>query len=160
MVETPADADVDVEADADADSGATDASLALDDLNDPAVSTDGEGDDDRPPIACTLTTREADERADWIESTLLPHLVAVEEREDGFSLVLDRTADAVGAAAELAWKESHCCAWATFEVEFPPDDGTVRWNARSDRADGAAFFDEGLRRLRREVEDLPAPNSG
>lgn len=116
--------------------------------NDPA-------DGDFPEIACTLTSAQMEQRKEWVEENLLPHLNAIEKHDDGFSIVFDRNPEAYAAVAEVAWKESQCCAWATFDVELPPGDGPIRWNARSSRAEGAAYFAEGLRETLQEFDGVP-----
>lgn len=82
----------------------------------------------------------------------------VEEREDGFTIAVDRSRSAYAAVTELAWKEAQCCAWATFEVELPPGDGVVKWNARSGREEGVAFFDEHLWETLRRFENVLSPD--
>lgn len=99
---------------------------------------------DEPPIACTLTGEAMDDRSEWIDEHLGPTMRAVEDHDDGFTFVLDRDPETYAAATELAWMESSCCAWATVEVALPPGGDTIRWIARSERAEGRAYFDEAL----------------
>lgn len=119
--------------------------------------TDVRGDGELPEIACTLTEDEVERRREWIQADLVPHLKRIEERDDGFSFVFDRTPAAYEAVTTLAWNESRCCSWATFEVELPPGDGPIRWNACSDRTEGPEFFGEALQETLRELEDVPTP---
>lgn len=100
--------------------------------------------DVREEITCTLTDGGMDERLAWAEANLVPHLDRVETRSDGFSMVFDRTPAAYTAVSEMAWKESQCCSWATFAVELPDDEETVRWNARATSEEGLSFFLDSL----------------
>lgn len=111
---------------------------------------------DLPEITCTLTDEEADQRLDWVEEHLVPHLDAIEEREDGYTFVFDRNPEAYTAVAEVAWKESQCCAWATFEVELPPGDGPIKWHERSERDEGSELFGDALQDIRQELDGVPA----
>lgn len=113
--------------------------------------------DKLPAITCSLSETEAKQREQWARENLLPHLDAIEEREDGYSFVFDRNEEAYAAVTEAAWKESQCCAWATFEVELPPGDGPIRWHERSDREAGSEFFGEALKDTLRTFSDAPTP---
>lgn len=112
-------------------------------------------DGDLPAITCTLTTERTARRRDWVEEHLLPHLEDIRKHDDGFSFIFDRTPEVYAAVTELSWKESHCCAWATFDVELPPGDGPIRWNARSERTDGVEYFDEALRETLELFDETP-----
>jgi hypothetical protein len=105
-----------------------------------------------PEIGCTLTTDRAERRTEWVEENLLPHLRSVEEREDGFTFAFERSEDAYAAVSEVAWKESQCCSWATFEVELPPGDAPIRWHERAEREDGTELFGDALEEMRKELE--------
>ena len=115
-------------------------------------------DGDRPAVACTLTGERRARRGEWIREALVPHLTAVEDRDDGVSLVFDRSAESHAAAAELARRESRCCSWAAFAVELPPGGDVVEWRARSEREAGVEFLREGLREALSAFEDAPDPN--
>ena len=116
------------------------------------ATTDGEF----PAVTCTLTGEQVERRKDWVAEHLLPHLSAVEEREDGYTFVFDRNPGAYEAVAEVAWKESQCCAWATFEVELPPGDGPIRWHERADRAGGKTLFGDAISEFAAEFETVEA----
>ncbi len=73
----------------------------------------------------------------------------VEELDGGFSFVLDRSPEVCSSIANLAWKASRCCSWATFEVELPPGEETIPWTARSERET-----------VRRSSPPRCGPNSG
>lgn len=109
-----------------------------------------------PEISCTLTDEEAEQRLEWVSDNLIPHLSAIEERDDGFTFVFDRTPEAYAAVAEVAWKESQCCAWATFEVELPPGDGPIKWHERSDRDEGAELFGDALQDINEKLDGVPS----
>ncbi|WP_396612140.1 hypothetical protein ACH9L7_02310 [Haloferax sp. S1W] len=113
---------------------------------------------DLPEVSCSLTADEVAQRKQWIEANLLPHLVDIEARPDGFSFVFDRNPDAYAAATELSWKEAQCCAWATFEVELPPDENSVRWNTRSAHDSGVELFSDELQEMVREYDEVPPVN--
>lgn len=132
----------------DDDSSVDDGSAADPTVRDP---TDG----DLPEIDCTLSGAGEERRLAWVREHLLPHLEAVEETEDGFAAVFERSPETYAAVAELAWKESHCCAFATFEVALPPGDGPITWRGRSDRDEGAAFFGDALGETLATMEGAP-----
>jgi len=100
-----------------------------------------------PGHPCSLTPEQAERRREWSKANLRPHLVTIEEHDNGFSLVFERTAEAYAAVTEAAWKESQCCSWATFEVELPPNDDPIEWHECSDRASETAFFGDALREV-------------
>jgi hypothetical protein len=87
-----------------------------------------------------------------VEENLLPHLLGIEEREDGFTFAFERNADAYAAVSEVAWKESQCCSWATFEVELPPGDAPIRWHERAEQGAGTELFGDALEAMREELE--------
>jgi hypothetical protein len=108
---------------------------------------------DLQEVTCTLTTEQTDQRRKWVEENLLPHLETIEEHEDGFSFVFDRNPEAYTAVAEVAWKETQCCSWATFKIELPPGDDPLKWNIRSDRKEDVDFFREKFQETLQEFED-------
>jgi hypothetical protein len=111
---------------------------------------------DLPEITCTLTDEEADQRLNWVADNLIPHLSAIEEHEDGYTHVFDRNPEAYVAVAEIAWKESQCCAWATFQMELPPGNDPIKWHERSDRDKGSELFGDALQDIRQELDGVPA----
>ncbi|WP_266083234.1 hypothetical protein [Haladaptatus caseinilyticus] len=115
-------------------------------------SIDGE----LPEITCTLTPDQTDQRMEWVEGSLLPHLESIQETEDGFTFVFDRRPEAYAAVASASWKESQCCAWATFDVELPMSDDSIKWHVRSDRTDGLEFFREALQETLQQFENAPS----
>ncbi|WP_231187523.1 hypothetical protein [Haladaptatus sp. DYF46] len=108
---------------------------------------------DLQEITCRFTEEQTDQRRKWVEENLLPHLETIEEHEDGFSFVFDRNPEAYTAVTEVAWKETQCCSWATFEIELPPSDDSLKWNIRSDRKEGVDFFREKFQETLQEFED-------
>ena len=117
-----------------------------------ADPTDG----DLPEVTCTLTDEEAEQRLAWVGDNLVPYLDAIEEHDDGFTFVFDRTPEAYAAVAEISWKESQCCAWATFEIELPPGDSPIKWHERSDRDEGAELFGDAFQDIREELDGVPS----
>jgi hypothetical protein len=115
-------------------------------------SIDGE----LPEITCTLTPDQPDQRMEWVEESLLPHLESIQETEDGFTFVFDRCPEAYVAVANASWKESQCCAWATFDIELPMGDDSIKWHVRSDRTDGLEFFREALHETLQKFENTPS----
>lgn len=113
-------------------------------------------DGDSTEITCTLTPDQTEQRMAWVKENLLPHLESIQEHEDGFTFVFDRSPEAYAAVAKASWKESHCCAWATFDVELPMGDDSIKWNVRSDRTDGLEFFSEALQETLQKFENAPS----
>ncbi len=95
---------------------------------------------DGETIACTLTETEAEKRAAWIRSEMVPHLEAIERREGGASGDGDGTSshdesdaeetsggytlvfaeEALEAVMRFARHEHWCCSFAHFEVHVTP----------------------------------------
>lgn len=101
---------------------------------------------DGETVACTLTGDEAEKRAAWIRSELVPHLEAIERREGGASgdgeTAVDSAAssadgsdddeeakggytlvfaeEALEAVMRFARHEHWCCSFAHFEVHVTP----------------------------------------
>lgn len=106
------------------------------------------GEDGRAPeVRCSLSADDAETRLAWVESEVLPHLVAVRHRDDGFTAEFERSPEAFHIVANLAWKESRCCPWATFEIEVPPRDAPIAWRGRTDRAHGLDLFETAIENL-------------
>ena len=49
-------------------------------------------------------------------------------------------------------------SWATFEIELPPGDGPLKWNARFERKEDMDFFEEKLQETFQEFEDEATGN--
>ncbi len=109
-----------------------------------------------PEITCTLTDEEADQRVEWVADALVPHLDAIEHHDDGYTFVFERSPEAYAAVTEAAWKESQCCAWATFQIELPPGEGPIKWHERSERDEGSELFGDALEEIREELDGIPA----
>lgn len=78
--------------------------------------------EDRTPIACTLTTKQAASQLDeWGE--LRSKASAVEEVDGGYRVTLPASADAV--ARDLAAREAQCCAFLTLDVTSSDDSVVV-----------------------------------
>ncbi|WP_227377148.1 hypothetical protein [Haladaptatus halobius] len=112
--------------------------------------------EDLTEITCTLTPDQTEQQIEWVEESLFPHLKSIQEHENGFTFVFDRSLEAYAAVTKASWKESHCCAWATFDVELPMGDDSIKWNVRSDRTDGLEFFSEALQETLQKFENAPS----
>jgi hypothetical protein len=73
-------------------------------------------------VQCTLTEREAAERADWVEEEFLPHLEGIKELDDGYVFVFPDTDDALQAVL----LESRCCSDQGYTLEVPADGTDIR----------------------------------
>ena len=88
---------------------------------------------------------------------ILVHLKSIEKHRDGVSATFERDRKAYTAAVDLAWKESQCCTWATFGVELPPGDDSVKWHVHSDREKGAELVHTALEEALRRFHDGSPP---
>ncbi len=113
------------------------------------------GDGSLPNVSCTLTAEEAQSREAWLEDNLLPHLTNVAKHDRGYTFVFERSPEVYSSVAEIAWKESQCCSWATFQVELPPGDDPIKWHERSDREEGMALFGDALADLSQRDDAVP-----
>lgn len=77
-------------------------------------------------VQCTLTEREAVERADWVEEEFLPHLEGVEELDDGYVFVFPDTDDALQTVLSAVLLESRCCSDQGYTLEVPADGTNIR----------------------------------
>ena len=77
-------------------------------------------------VRCTLTEREAVERADWVEEEFLPRLDGVEELDDGYVFGFPDTDDALQAAVSAVLLESRCCSDQGYALEVPADGNDIR----------------------------------
>lgn len=93
--------------------------------DDDAIREDHDTDAVIEAVECTLTEAEAAPRRDWVEAEFLPHLSAVEERDDGYVFTFPRTDEALEAAATAVLLESRCCAEQDYTLDVPAD-GDVR----------------------------------
>lgn len=94
------------------------------------------------PVACSLDATGQAQREQWLKETITPALRRIERTPDGFTAVFDRTEEAYQALSTLAWKESRCCRWATFEVSVPAEADSIRWRAHTTDESGVALFHE------------------
>lgn len=77
-------------------------------------------------VSCALNESEAEERADWVETELLPHLTTAEAIEDGYVLVFPKTDAALEAVVTAVVLESRCCSDNSFTLEVPADGDEIR----------------------------------
>lgn len=77
------------------------------------------GQDEKPPIACTLAGDDFAERTAWIRQLAKDHLTSV--RRSPLSLELTYAAAAAPKVREMVTKEQACCAFMTFDLRQAAD---------------------------------------
>jgi hypothetical protein len=82
-----------------------------------ATSTD---EDDRPPVACTLTEDRAEARAEWMREDLLPAFDGAETHENGVTARFDGADETLAAVARFVREEKECCAFADYTIAVSP----------------------------------------
>ena len=81
--------------------------------------------DSDPPVACTLTDAEEDERPDEARATMTDTFARAEEQRDGYTLYFEETDEPLAAVAEFTSNELECCSFAEYTIEVsPPYDET------------------------------------
>lgn len=81
--------------------------------------------DSDPPIACTLTDAENDERPDEVRATMTDAFARAEELRDGYTLYFEGTDEVLTAVAEFTSNELECCSFAEYTIEvWPPYEET------------------------------------
>lgn len=126
-----------------------------DDTTDQGTTTDTTA---LPDGHCGLTPDQMEARREWVEANLSPYLTRVDEHDQGFTLVFDRTPEAYTAVTEVAWKESQCCGWATFEIELAPGNESIRWHEHAEHPDQQEFFGEALGEILGARAELSSEN--
>lgn len=76
--------------------------------------------DSNPPVACTLTEAEDEERPDQVESVMISTYIGAEERRDGYTLRFEGTDEALLATAEFISNELVCCSFAEYSLQVSP----------------------------------------
>lgn len=89
-------------------------------------TADDTGRSDEPTVACTLSGEAREQRNEWFETELLPHLEAVEELDDGYEMAFDGTREVIETVAEAVAKEAECCSFAHYRVDYGPPYDAVR----------------------------------
>ena len=78
------------------------------------------GDDQSPPIACSLQADELGQRIDEWRSLVRTHVSSLDVTETSVRLTLDDSDDALVAAASLGGREKACCPFFDVAVELGP----------------------------------------
>lgn len=100
-------------------------------------------DDSTPPVACTLTEGQDEERYDEIRPTLEARYTGAAELADGYSLRFAGVEETVPALARFVSLERQCCAFADYEIAVAPPYEETR--LRITGPEGTkAMFGEGL----------------
>jgi hypothetical protein len=76
--------------------------------------------DSNPPVACTLTDAENDERPDDVRATMTDTFARAEELRDGYRLYFEGTHEPLAAVAEFTSNELECCSFAEYSTEVSP----------------------------------------
>lgn len=100
-------------------------------------------DDSTPPVACTLTEGQDEERYDEIRPTLVSRYRDAAELTDGYRLRFAGVAGTAVALARFVSLERECCAFADYEIAVSPPYEETR--LRITGPEGTkALFGEGL----------------
>lgn len=75
---------------------------------------------DTPPVACTLTPEQLDNRPKAIRETLAARYAGANEVDDGVTIRFEGTDDALVAASQFAANELQCCSFAEYRIETSP----------------------------------------
>jgi hypothetical protein len=81
--------------------------------------------DDRPSIACSLSTPEKRARAREVRESLTADVRRVEETPDGFRAIVERGEAELQRLARFVALESDCCSFLTFLIEVEPSRDTL-----------------------------------
>lgn len=73
-----------------------------------------------PPVACTLTSSEVQERAANLRSVLSSAYTTAEEQPDGYTVVFDGSSSILPAVATFVSNELQCCSFADYEISLSP----------------------------------------
>lgn len=84
-------------------------------------TTGADGAATTPDVVCTLDESTRERRRAEMESSFLPLVTDTRELADGYAFTLSDTPEAIRRAADFVAKEAGCCAFATYELEVPPD---------------------------------------
>jgi hypothetical protein len=76
--------------------------------------------DSDPPVACTLTDAEKDERPDEVRATMTDAFARAEELRDGYTLYFEGTDEALSAVAKFTSNELECCSFAEYSIAVTP----------------------------------------
>ena len=108
--------------------------------------------DSDPPVACTLTDAEKDERPDEVRATMTDAFVRAEELRDGYTLYFEGTDEPLAAVAEFTSNELECCSFAEYSIEVSPPYEETRFTVTGP-AGAKKLLGEGL------IEELEGEDS-
>jgi len=99
--------------------------------------------DSEPPVACTLTEAEYEDRPDEVRATMTDTFARAEELPDGYTLYFEGTEEPLSAVAEFTSNELECCSFAEYSIEVSPPYDETRFTVTG--PDGAKeLLGEGL----------------
>ena len=99
--------------------------------------------DSEPPVACTLTEAEYEDRPEEVRATMIDTFARAEELRDGYTLYFEGTDDPLAAVAEFTSNELECCSFAEYSIEVSPPYDETRFTVTG--PDGAKeLLGEGL----------------
>lgn len=73
-----------------------------------------------PPVACTLTDEQNEQRITQVRSALISHYVRAEKLDGGYTLRFDGTDAALLAVASFTVNELQCCSFAKYTIDVSP----------------------------------------
>jgi len=76
--------------------------------------------DPDPPVACTLTDAEYEDRPDDVRATMTDAFARSEELRDGYTLYFEGTDEPLAAVAAFMSNELECCSFAEYTIEVSP----------------------------------------
>lgn len=104
-------------------------------------------DDPRPPVACTIDEDRAEERADWMQSSLIPAYAGAEELDDGVTVRFSGVDDTLPDVARFVDEEKECCAFADYRIEVSPPYEETRLTITGPEGTREMFAEEFVGRL-------------
>jgi hypothetical protein len=108
--------------------------------------------DTDPPVACTLSSAEKDERPDEVRAIMTGAFDSAEELRDGYTLYFEGTDEPLAAVAAFTSNELECCSFAEYTIEVSPPYEETRFTVTG--PDGAKeLLGEGL------IEELEGEDS-
>lgn len=122
-------------------------------MSDRSSTTDdaqADADDDRPPVACTITRDRAEERHDWMAEELVPAYEGFEEHDDGVTVRFAGVTDTLRHVARFVDEERQCCAFADYRIEVSPPYEETRLTIRGPEGAKELFQGEFVGRLQGE----------
>lgn len=125
--------------------------------NDPPTDSMSTGEDDRPPVACTITEDRAEERAEWMREAFIPAFNGAETHENGVTARFDGADETLAAVARFVREEKECCAFADYSIAVSPPYEETRLTITGPKGTKEMFAEEFVGRLVGE-QPLEPPN--